>query len=287
MKITVIFPIQKNNIKIEDCLAKLQPFLKKHSETDTIFVVNENYDISATKKIKTAKTLVIKKVTVNDAVEVALPYIKGEVLLIADTKIDCCQIFEKMLEKHKQGYDIINSRRNTNGFCEFFNKFGRFVSNIFFKMYVDKQDFFANPTVQLLGKNVVDIMKEIPYRSGLLRNCNRLAGMKYSAIRIDEKTDRNKYNIKTPSFICFLVALGVLGATILSIILCNTLMAPNITANIILGFVGVICLVMIALSITRHMLNVRMMTSDQKVLKKINFGSKNGQEKWEVGRITC
>lgn len=279
MKISVIFPIQKNNIKIEDCLKRLQPFLKKNPDTETIFVVNEKYDAGSVKKVKNAKTLVIKKVTVNDAVEVALPFIKGEVLLVADSKIDCCDIFEKMLEKHKEGYDIINSKKHTNAFSEFFKKSGRFMVNVFFKMYVDKQDFFANPTVQLLGKNVVDIMKEIPYRSGLLRNCNRLAGMKYSTIRIAEKTDRNQYNVMTPSFICFLVALGVLGLGIVAIILCNTLMAPNMTANVILGFVCVLCLVMMALSITRHMLNVRMMTSDQKVLKKINFGSKNGQEK--------
>lgn len=271
MKISVIFPIA-DSAAIDKTLVDIKPFVQSHQDCEIIVVCPSVEAKGIFDAHKGIKGIVIDKFTINNAIESALPFATGEVVLVGDYKLDCNQIFDRMLKEHEDGADIVTVHKKRNWFTKICFDIGTSITNFFTRMYTDKKDSFGVPSIQLLDRNVIDIALMLPKKSGLIRNADNLIGIEYATIELDknDKPSCNNYKVKNATIISTIVGGSVSLASILAIIFSNVFAKVPLVCNIIL-FLLVLCGVLVALfGGTKHILDIRMGVGDYKLLAEYN-----------------
>ena len=266
MKYSVIIPINKNNL-FDNVIASLQPFCKKYKNTELIFVLSSQVDSVFFKKNKKYKAIVIDKFSVNNAIEAAIPFVSGDNLLIADQLVSDDKIYLQLADELKADNMIVNTRKKGKSF--WLKTIYYDTVNFFNKIFINKEDAFANQTVQCIGKDILDVIKKLPQRANVIKNCLNVAGCEYKTLEYKEKT--SKTHLNGVSYILFYVFLGTLVASILTLILTNTLTTVHISINIIMSTLLILSFLLIIMCYPRAILVARLLTSNYKVVSKMNI----------------
>lgn len=266
MKYSVIIPINKNNI-IDGVISSLKPFCRRYKDSELIFVVSTNVNGDFFKKNKKYKAIVIDKFTINNAIEAAIPYVNGDNLLIADQLVNDDKIYLQLADSLEADNMIVNTRKK--GKCYKLKTIYYDAVNFFNKVFISKEDAFANQTLQCIGKDILDVIKKLPQRVNVIKNCLNVAGCEYKTIDYKEKT--SKTHMSGISYILFYVFLGVLVASILTIVLTNTLTTVHISINIIMSTLLILSFLLIIMCYPRAVLVARLLTNDFKIISKINL----------------
>lgn len=267
MDISVIFPLRDLS-KMKSIIDSLEDFSRSHNVKEYIFVSTGDRVQPLSDKVK---IVLIDKYSINNAVEAGLRVSTGDVVLIGDSKTGCNEVFERMLEKHQHGANVVGVYKERNWLSNMFFEMGVAITNFFTKMYTDKNDTFCYPSLQLLDRNVVDLINTLPNKSGLIRHSDNLIGVEYAYIPLSAqyKCEKNNYNDKSVSSILAYSVLGVFFLSVLAIIFSNIFARVPVYANVIMGVVGVLTLVTFVLAITKHVLDVRMTVGSYKIVDTI------------------
>lgn len=266
MKFSVLIPIEKN-INIDDYVSVFKPFCQKYKDTELIFVLSKNVDTKFFEKNKKYKALVIDKFSVNNAVEAAIPYINGENLLIADSLVLDEKIYLDLAANLKADNMIVNTR-NKGRVCYFKTAYYEMI-NFFNRIYTNKEDSFANQTLQCIGKDIVDVIKQLPQRANVIKNSLDVAGCDYSTIEYKGKTSKTR--LHGSSYILVYVFLGLLLSSALVLTLINSLTTVHMSVNIILSIVLIISLMSTIMCYPRSVMVARFLTDNFVIVEKINF----------------
>lgn len=273
MKYSVIIPIEKNDF-FDNAIMSLKPFCRKYKDSELIFVLSTNVNCDFFKKNKKYKAIVIDKFTINNAIEAAIPYVNGDNLLIADQLVNDDKIYLQLADSLEADNMIVNTRKK--GKCFKLKTIYYDAVNFFNKVFISKEDAFANQTLQCIGKDILDVIKKLPQRVNVIKNCLNIAGCEYKTIDYKEKTSKTR--MSGISYILFYVFLGVLVASILTLILTNTLTTVHISINIIMSTLLILSFLLIIMCYPRAVLVARLLTSNYTIVSKINIEVTNKEQ---------
>lgn len=225
MKITFLFNILEEN----DLKTFFENFFKSKIYTSNeceVFVYAKNniekkeylLDLEKNKKIVTN----FEGLTLNASFVDVLKKMTGEVLLLGDNKIkNIDRVFEKEIEKYKEGADVIFVKKKESKIKGFFTKIFHFFYNLFCKIFVEKKDALNITTLGLYGKNVLDVLKSLEEQSLKTKNFDEFLGYNTQEIYITScKTSQEKvkaWDVILPSllFVLFLVGICCMVATLI------------------------------------------------------------------------
>lgn len=271
MKLTYVFPVigLKTDIKTFFNELSKTKFFKKYEEDYELFFVADsaNKDVIASAKsmIKTNKSIKLLELenvfNYGVAVRYCVPYIKGDVTLLGDVSYDDnATVFEDMMQKHKEGANIVHVKEKKYGFKAFVDKCFGAVYNMFTKLFTSKEDDRGLLSIGLLDKLVTDVLGELPEKSNFLRNCKSLEGVEVASVEIEPTPKKYKpdYFMSTPSLISSIVMFAIFVLSIGSIVVVNVVKAKELLfINLILIFVLFVSLLSIFILINKHILDIR------------------------------
>lgn len=271
MKLTYVFPVTglKTDVKAFFNEFSKTKFFKKYQEDYELFFVadSENKEVisSAKAMIKTNKNIKLleleKAFNYGEAFKFCLSYIKGDITLLGDVEYDDnATVFEDMMQKHKEGADVVHVKEKKYGFKAFVDKALGSVYNMFTKLFTSKEDDRGLLSLGLVDKLVTDVLTEIPEKTNFLRNCKTLEGIEVASVEIEptQKKYKPEYFINTPSLISSIVMFAVFVLSIGAIVAINVVKAKEIVfLNIILIFVLFVSLLSIFILLNKHILDIR------------------------------
>lgn len=275
MKLSIIIPMVDNTISIERCVNNLQSVIKKYPNYEVIFVVDNTYNLQAFKDNHNIKGLVLAKVDINSAVELAISKSTGDMVLIGDPKLDCSKYFLEMLKKQKENnLGLVYAKKENKGFCGFFKKVFKGMLNFFYKIFIDKKDHFAFPCLQLITGEALEVIRELPEKTNLIRNCDSFTGIATDFIYISEKPTDYKYYVPTTNLIMVISFICVFAISVLLCILLNIFLTMHLYFNLILAAVILISFMLILILLPRYVMAIRLFSGIDKPAaeKEINFG---------------
>lgn len=275
MKLSIIIPMVDNTVSIERCVKNLQPVLKKHATYEIIFVVDNTYNLNAFKNDRSIKGLVLPKVDINSAVELAITKSTGDIVLIGDPKLDNSKYFLEMLKKQKEkDCGVVYAKREDKGFCGFFKKVFKGFLNFFYKIFIDRKDHFAYPCLQLITGEALEVVRELPEKTNLIRNCDSFTGIATDYINLSEKPTDYKYFVPTANLIMVISFICVFAISVLLCILLNIFLTLHLYFNLIFIAVILICFMLILILLPRYIMAIRLFSGIDKPAaeKEINFG---------------
>lgn len=223
MKIDILFPVFENsndffNTFFSSNFAKTTNatyffYVKEGTSLDFLKGVSFKYSIRKTKS----------PFNINDAF---LDYLKQnsscDVLLLGDTKVtNLGKLFEKCLERNKEGANIVHIKKRKEKLKGFFATIKEKFVNFFLSLYTNKKDKFNIPTLGLIDKNILDILKTLPHKACFLKNTNDFYGYNGRTIYIPDSTKCYKENFHTvtKSLKTIFVFLGVSLLSVAGIVL--------------------------------------------------------------------
>ncbi len=285
MKLTYVFPVTNQKYDLETFFSNFskEKIFKNHKSWELFFVVdstNNTCKESAYKLAKTKENIKVieldKKFNYGSGFKACVPYITGDVTLLGDLEYpNNAQVFEQMLEKQKEGANIVHVKKQQSKVKAFFAKCAAKVYNLFVRLFTGRHDAMALTSIQLLDKLVIDVLSTLPDKSNYLRNCTGLEGVNVETVYIEQDATHYKldYFVKTNSVVFAIVmsVIAVLG--ILGLVLVNTIGTKNtIILNVILIFVLLVSIAAILITLNKHVLDVRNdnLKKELKIVKSVN-----------------
>lgn len=270
MKISYIFPVNEKEKPIKEFFSefKKKSVYVSNKEKETFFVVSKKNE----EDVKYLNSLAIRdeniKIILTDktvdssvALKLCLPYIKGDITLLGDTRTEKLDlIFEKMLKRSEKGANIVQVKKKAGKVKEFFKKGAQTVYNFLVKLFTGKKDSCCITSIVLLDKLVLDVLSVLEDKANFLRVCKELEGINIKTIYIDEKMATEKKDLKTitGALIATYIISGVVGALLLSILFVNIFAKINLLGfNLIICGIILVCLMCFAMSFCKHILNMR------------------------------
>jgi len=270
MKLSYIFPITKN-INLEQFLTdfKNSGFFKANKDYEFIFTLKKDDDnITYLKTLINAennvKAIVLdKEFTCGTGFRESLEYISGDAALLGDVNIDNnAQIFEQMLTEYNSGAGLVQVKKDSGPFADFFKRAGKACYNFFVKAYAGNTDYMGVPSLLLANRTVLEIFKALPEKANFLKNASYLEGIEIRTVFINQKTPvyKNNYKIKSGSLMIGLVSALVFVLALVALIVVNCFASGINYAvfNIVMAFVLLLSVVFVFIGLTKHILDVRM-----------------------------
>lgn len=270
MKVSYVFPVTNQKYDLETFFKNFSKdkFFKKYKSWELFFVVDSNSAIVKESALKLAKqnenikvVELEKKFNYGAGFKACVPYIKGDVTLLGDLEVpNLPEIFTEMMQKYKDGANIVHAKKQYTGFKAFCKKISHGFYNAFVRMFTGRHDAVALTSVQLLDSLVVDVLRTLPDKSNYLRNCVGLEGVVTDTVYVDPKTPHYKldYMVRTTSLVMSIVMTVATVLSALALVLVNTIGNRNLLAlNIILIFVLLVSVASILITVNKHLLDVR------------------------------
>lgn len=270
MKIGCIFPIFKN-INVKSFFDKFlkSSFFSEHKDLTIITYIEE----SNTKELSNLKLLAqnnpcFQVFTTNTSFsynDAFFNFLKSktsfDLLLLGDVNIPNIDlIFNKCLEKHNLGANIVFVQKKKKGFKNFISKTNKTLYNFFVKLYTSNEDECNISSLGLIDKDLLDVLKELPNKSCFLKNTNSFKGFKSKTIYIEDniKTYKENFKVMTPALITTIIFSCIFLATLITLILGNIFFSNNKDLlNIITILILLICLIIICLIFPKHFFDIR------------------------------
>lgn len=241
MKICYFFPVFKDNYakRFFEEFSK-SSFFAKYPDRQIIFACeksdSKNLDYLTTLADISTVNVFESKFSYLDAFASCLPNFDGDVLLLGDTSLcDNSLVFEKCMEEHSLGADVVHICKSYSGVKGFFARIWSKCFNIFSNLISNKNDSGNVLSLGLYSRDVVEIMQALPDKSCLLKNTTSLLGVEYKTIYIDSSSETYtpSYHSPSPSLTKSIISSSVfLLAIILTTLFCTFL--PNYQLPIIL-----------------------------------------------------
>ena len=241
MKICYFFPVFKDN----DAKSFFEEFSKssffaKYPDRQIIFACEQsdskNLDYLTTLADISTVNVFESNFSYLDAFASCLPNFDGDVLLLGDTSLcDNSLVFEKCMEEHSLGADVVHICKSYTGVKGFFARIWSKCFNVFSNLISNKNDSGNVLSLGLYSRDVVEIMQALPDKSCLLKNTTSLLGVEYKTIYIDSSSETYtpNYHSPSPSLTKSIISSSVfLLAIILTTLFCTFL--PNYQLPIIL-----------------------------------------------------
>ena len=267
MKVNYLFPVFQNdnakNFFKNFCKTN---FFKKHENYKLIFCClkddkNLKYLKEQSKNNKKIKILIFdKNFTYNDAFDASVQFFDGDIVLLGDLKIEKIDfVFEKCLEKHKSGAQVVHIVKKHTGIKDFFTTLSSKIYNFFIKIFTNKRDRLNIISLGLIDKNIIDLFKVLPQKRCFLKNTKDLMGFETRSVYVSSKTITYKPNFRVISdslktvltnSIFFLLSLVLL-------IVLNCVLNVSTFVNVLLISMLFINLVLISLFLPKHIFDVR------------------------------
>lgn len=269
MKITCLFPVFKND-KINEFFPRFikTNFFKNHQNLSIIIYIEKSnkLNVDFLKNFSENKQyisiyLTDKPFTYNDVFFNALRILDCDTLLLGDTKIQNIDLlFAKCIEKQKQGANIVHVLKKQNKFKSFFSRMFKGIYNFFVKIFTSNIDKCNIPSLGLIDKDVLDILKALPNKCCYLKNTPNFKGFTTKTIFIDDKTSTYKNNFayfSTPLKVVTFFSC-IFFVSLLTLILGNVFLDANKGIfNIFTILVLILSLVIIAFMIPKHIFDIR------------------------------
>lgn len=283
MKINYLFPVFKNN----NCNEFLEKFLNSrffntYKDYKIIFCCsklnnsNLKYLKNKCKENKKIKLLIFDKdFTYNDAFDEATKIFDGDVVLLGDLEIEKIDVvFEKCLEKHKNGANVVHVVKKHKGFKGFIANFLGRAYNFFIKIFTNKRDRLNIISLGLIDKNLIELFKVLPKKRCFLKNTKNLLGFESRTVYVSSSTKTYNLNFKkmSGSLKTVLISAGCCALALLLIILLNALLSVFAFVNIVLIGIILISLILISLFLPKHIFDVRNFKTKKEIfdIKEIN-----------------
>lgn len=260
MKIDILFQVDNNSNDFFNAFFSSN-FFKTTTNATYYFYVKEGVmldflkDVPFKYKVRKSKDIF----NINDAF---LDYLKQnsscDVLLLGDTKVaNLGKLFEKCLEKNKEGANIVHIKERKKKLKGFFATIIEKFVNFFLSLYTNKKDKFNIPTLGLLDKNILDILRVLPHKACFLKNTNDFYGYNGRTIYIPDSTKCYKENFRTvtQSLKTIFVFLGVNLLSVAGVVL-SAVFSKIILLTLSI-FLTLGSLAGIVLLIPKHFLDVR------------------------------
>lgn len=262
MKIDILFQVDDNSNDFFSAFFSSK-FFKTTTNATYYFYVKEGVSLDFLKFLPTKLHYEIRKTqkdfNINDAF---LDYLKQnsscDVLLLGDTKVaNLGKLFEKCLEKNKDGANIVHIKKKKEKITGFFATIKEKFVNFFLSLYTNKKDKFNIPTLGLLDKNILDVLRVLPHKACFLKNTNDFYGYNGRTIYIPDNTKCYKENFctVTQSLKTIFVFLGVNLLSVAGIVL-SAVFSKIILLTLSI-FLTLGSLAGIVLLIPKHFLDVR------------------------------
>jgi hypothetical protein len=270
MKISYIFPVNETGKPIKEFFSefKKKSVYLSNKEKEVFFIVSKSNE----EDVKYLNSLAIrdenikiiltnKTVDSSVALKLCLPYIKGDIVLLGDTRTEKLDlIFEKMLKRNEKGANIVQVKKKSGKFKEFFKKYAQVVYNFLVKLFTGKKDSCCETSIVLLDKLVLDVFVALEDKANFLRVCKELEGINIKTIYIDGKMVTEKKDLKTitGALITTYITSGVIGALLLSVLFVNIFAKTSLVGfNLIICGIIFVSLMCFILSICKHILDIR------------------------------
>ncbi len=197
---------EEENIKL--VYERLLTLIKKlNSEYEIIFVDDGSRDNTKLELLKFAaldKNFKFISLTRNfghqAALTAGLQHAKGDAVITMDCDLqDPPEVIESMIEKWKEGYDIVYARRKNFRTDNFIKKQ---ASKVYYKVLTNISDINIPPNVgdfRLISKNVLNAINQMNEKSRYLRGMVAWTGFKYSFVdyyRPDREKGKPGYSLK-------------------------------------------------------------------------------------------
>ncbi len=260
MKIDILFQVDNNSNDFFSAFFSSK-FFKTTTNATYYFYVKEGVSLDFLKDVSFRYSIRKSKndFNINDAF---LDYLKQnsscDVLLLGDTKVaNLGKLFEKCLEKNKDGANIVHIKKKKEKITGFFATIKEKFVNFFLSLYTNKKDKFNIPTLGLLDKNILDILRVLPHKACFLKNTNDFYGYNGRTIYIPDSTKCYKENFRTvtQSLKTIFVFLGVNLLSVAGIVL-SAVFSKIILLTLSI-FLTLGSLAGIVLLIPKHFLDVR------------------------------
>lgn len=268
MKIDCFFAIFKeDNAEILIKNFVKSKFYRENKEIRFIFACEEKDEINKKflqkfVKSKSGSEIVLMQgnFTFNTAFNNCSQKLNGDIVLLGDAKISRNDlIFEKCLEKHCKGANIVHIVKGRIGFKNFVFKILSSIYNFFIKIFTGKRDRINIVSLGLIDKNIMDLLKELPSKATFLKNTKDLLGFESRTVYVDGKTvsyktkKENTKKIIRPTLITSVVFSALLILTIVLNIIFKNLTAFNIVCVTLL----LLCLIVLSFTIPKYFFDIR------------------------------
>ena len=193
--------------------------------------------------------------------------------MLGDCKIEKIDVvFNKCLEKQKQGANIVHVVKRFYKFKGFITNVLYGVYNFFVKIFTNKKDRLNLVSLGLIDKDVLDLLKELPRKRCFLKNTKNLFGFETRSIYIEgnTKTYRPNYKEKTTSIKITYTASIIFCLSLVLMVVLNCLLKIPTIINVLLSFVILAGIILMAIFLPKHFFDVR------------NFPSKNVEYKIKI-----
>lgn len=183
------------NTPAKDFSARHKNFIstvaKYEQDFEVIFLAKSDYqDIDAFKVLASQLPrhhLIVVDKTNNDNERILLGISasSGEDVLLStlDTKIE---VIEKILQKRKDGCDMVFVRKKRNKFIRFFENLGLFTYGLGLKMIGRNKDYYCETRVQLIDGRVANLICASPAESKELRMTNGFKQLKQGVVEDED-----------------------------------------------------------------------------------------------------
>lgn len=207
MKVSVIIPSFNEEGNVFPMIEKLVPILEKYEDYEVIFVDDGSRD-STLLKLKEANSL-NKKINYlsfsrnfghQNALRAGLDYCDGDCAISMDGDLQHPpELIPELIEKWKEGYDIVYTQREDGKKTSFFKKF---TANLFYNM-INSMSNINIPKgaadFRLLDRSVVEVLKTFTENTLFLRGLISWLGFKQYGVRYspcERFSGKTKYSLK-------------------------------------------------------------------------------------------
>ncbi len=261
MKIDILFPVFENSNDFFSTYFSSN--FAKTTNATYYFYVKEGATLDFLKKVPTTSSYEIRKAqknfNINDAF---LDYLSlnssCDILLLGDTKVsNLGKLFEKCIEKNKDGANIVHIKKRYGKFKGFFANLKEKFINLFLSIYTGKKDKFNVPTLGLIDKNLLDILRTLPHKACFLKNTNDFYGYDGRTIFVQDsiKPYKESFRTMTSSLKTIFVFLGLNLISIAGVVLGAVFSKRLLMSLSIFAVLG--SLAGITLLIPKHFLDIR------------------------------
>lgn len=217
IKYSVVIPVFNEEENIKPCYERLTSVMQKQNEQfELLFVDDGSKDntLNILKEIasndKRVKVVVLSRnFGQQSALLCGFEKARGNAVINIDADLqDPPEVILEMIEKFKQGYDIVIGRRRERKGESFFKKFTSNAYQFLLKKITKSNIPTDAGDFRLISKRVCKVLVEMPEHSRYLRGMTEFVGFKQTYVLFDReerKSGKTKYNLKK------LVNLGIDG----------------------------------------------------------------------------
>jgi glycosyltransferase involved in cell wall biosynthesis len=206
LSISIVVPVYKEEGNIDEFLQRIIPFLTEvTSRFEIIFALDPSPDKTQDRILAArAKDERIKLITFSRrfgqpmATLAGLQYARGDAVIVMDVDLqDPPELLKEMVEKWRQGYDVVYAQRRARDGETLIKKI---VASVGYKVINRIADIEIPPNTgdfRLMSRRVVDEINRLKECHGFLRGMVALVGFRQTAILFDRPprfSGRGNYN---------------------------------------------------------------------------------------------